>query len=69
MPAKAKETIVISLGGSLVAPGDIDIGFLKNFKHVLLKYLGNNKFFVLVGGGKVCRVYLKSWMKKWLVCI
>jgi uridylate kinase len=52
-----KETIIISLGGSLVAPGDIDSGFLKSFKHSLKKYLGQNKFLIFVGGGKIARVY------------
>jgi uridylate kinase len=58
-----KESIVISLGGSLVAPGEIDLGFLKNFKHVLQKYLSANRFFILVGGGKVCRVYQKALLE------
>ena len=55
-----KETIIISLGGSLVAPNEIDIGFLKNFKHSLEKYLSSKKFFIIVGGGKICRVYQKA---------
>ena len=58
-----KETIIISLGGSLVAPGEIDIGFLKNFKHSLQKYLGAKRFFILVGGGKICRVYQKALLE------
>jgi len=58
-----KETIIISLGGSLVAPNEIDLGFLKNFKHSLLKYLGAKRFFILVGGGKICRVYQKALLE------
>ncbi len=58
-----KETIIISLGGSLVAPGEIDIGFLKNFKHFLEKYLGSKHFFIIVGGGKICRVYQKALLE------
>lgn len=58
-----KETIIISLGGSLVAPGEIDLGFLKLFKHSLEKYLKKNKFFIFVGGGKVCRVYQKAFLE------
>ena len=61
--AEKKESIVISLGGSLVAPGDIDLGFLKNFKHALSKYLGEKRFFVLVGGGKVARTYQKALLE------
>lgn len=63
MPGKSKETIIISLGGSLVAPGEIDLGFLKNFKHALQKYIGAKQFFVLVGGGKICRVYQKALLE------
>jgi uridylate kinase len=55
-----KETIVISLGGSLVAPGEIDLGFLKNFKHSLQKYLPTKRFFIIVGGGKITRIYQKA---------
>ena len=58
-----KETIIISLGGSLVVPGEIDLGFLKNFKHALQKYLGAKRFFILVGGGKICRVYQKALLE------
>lgn len=72
--ADKKETIVISLGGSLVAPGgppsplgyggaSIDLGFLKSFRHVLNKYLDKNKFFVLVGGGKIARNYQKALLE------
>ncbi|MCX6721489.1 MAG: UMP kinase [Candidatus Staskawiczbacteria bacterium] len=58
-----KETIIISLGGSLVAPNEIDLGFLKNFKHTLQKYIGSRKFFIFVGGGKICRVYQKALLE------
>lgn len=58
-----KETIIISLGGSLVVPGEIDLGFLKNFKHTISKYIGNRRFFILVGGGKICRVYQKALLE------
>lgn len=58
-----KETIIISLGGSLVAPGEIDLGFLKNFKHSLQKYLSKNRFIILVGGGKTARVYQNALLE------
>ncbi|MCX6719502.1 MAG: UMP kinase, partial [Candidatus Staskawiczbacteria bacterium] len=61
--AEKKESIAISLGGSLVAPGDIDLGFLKNFKHSLLKYLDTRRFFILVGGGKIARGYQKALLE------
>ena len=61
-----KETIIISLGGSLVAPNEIDIGFLKNFKHSLSRYARSGearqkyRFFIIVGGGKIARNYQKA---------
>ena len=33
------KTIVVSLGGSLIVPDDIDINFLKSFKKVIDKYI------------------------------
>ena len=65
-----KETIIISLGGSLVAPSDIDLGFLKNFKHSLSRYTGSSakpgqkyQFFIVVGGGKTARNYQKALLE------
>jgi uridylate kinase len=63
MTIKTKETIIISLGGSLVAPGDIDIEFLKKFKNYLQKYLETKQFFIFVGGGKVARNYQKALLE------
>jgi len=56
----AKENVIVSLGGSLVAPNEIDTVFLKVFKRALVKYLGKNRFFIFVGGGKICRNYQKA---------
>ena len=33
-----KKILVISLGGSLIVPEDIDVSFLKNFKKVIEKH-------------------------------
>lgn len=60
MENNKKEAIVISLGGSLVVPDKIDVGFIKNLKHCLVKYFGQKKFIIFVGGGKVCRHYQKA---------
>lgn len=57
---KKAETIVISLGGSIVSPkaGEININFLKQFRKLILKFLKNNyRFVIIVGGGKICRLY------------
>jgi len=55
-----KEIVIISVGGSLIVPNEIDIGFLKKFRNVILKFLDKKKFFVYVGGGKTARRYQKA---------
>ncbi len=59
----AKENIIISLGGSLVAPNEMDVVFLKSFKKSLGKFLGEKRFFIFVGGGKVSRNYQKAMLE------
>ncbi len=56
----AKENIIISLGGSLVAPEQIDVDFLKVFKKSIIKNVDKKRFFIFVGGGKICRNYQKA---------
>lgn len=53
-----KNTIVISLGGSLVAPDKIDLGFLGRFRELILS--SNNRFIIYVGGGKTARIYQQA---------
>src|ERR1035437_1034968 len=53
-----EETIIISLGGSLIVPEEIDIDFLKSFKALILEHVAKGKKFVIItGGGKVNRKY------------
>ncbi len=53
-----EEMIVISLGGSLIIPDNIDIDFLKDFKKLILFHVEKGKKFIIItGGGKVCRRY------------
>ncbi|MEI8269951.1 MAG: UMP kinase [bacterium] len=53
-----EETIIISLGGSLIIPDQIDTQFLKDFKELILEQVSLGKKFVIVtGGGKICRRY------------
>ena len=52
------ENIILSLGGSLIAPEEIDVAFLRKFRHLILKHINKGKKFVIVtGGGKICRKY------------
>ena len=53
-----EETIIISLGGSLIVPEEIDIEFLKSFKTLILEYVLKGKRFIIdTGGGRTCRKY------------
>jgi uridylate kinase len=52
------ETIIISLGGSLIIPENLDLNFLKEFKALILSHAAEGKKFVIItGGGKLCRKY------------
>lgn len=56
-----KETIIISLGGSIIVPDKVDTKFLKNFKALILKHLRLGKrFFIVSGGGKTARNYIMA---------
>ncbi|MFA5051670.1 MAG: UMP kinase [Patescibacteria group bacterium] len=53
-----KKTIVISLGGSLVVPDQINARFLRNFRSMVLSYVKKKyRFILIVGGGKTARRY------------
>jgi len=57
------ETIVISIGGSVVLSEDADVPFFNELK-TLLKKLGKNfKIYLVVGGGKTARTYIKLGRK------
>lgn len=55
------KTIVMSLGGSLIAPNNLDINFLKKFRQVILNYVKKDNHVVLItGGGNTSRYYQKA---------
>mgnify|MGYP001610800046 CR=1 FL=1 len=59
------QTIVISLGGSIIAPNKINYKFLEEFKKAIL----NNKkykFIIICGGGKTARNYIEAARKEHL---
>lgn len=59
--AKSKPPIVISLGGSLVVPDEIDIHFIRAFHDLLVRHLKRGQRFILiVGGGKIARRYQQA---------
>ena len=53
-----QETIVMSVGGSLIVPDNIDITFLKNLKEFILTETANGRRFIIIaGGGRTARRY------------
>lgn len=54
------KTIVISLGGSLIIPNNVDINFLEKFKQLINKHKNNYKFIIVTGGGSVARKYISA---------
>ena len=59
-----KKTIIISLGGSLIVPEEIDWKFVKKFKEVIEKKIKNGyRFIIITGGGKTARKYIEAGAK------
>ncbi|MEX0673034.1 MAG: UMP kinase [Candidatus Paceibacterota bacterium] len=55
------ETIVISLGGSLIAPDTVDSDFVRQFVDLVSSFTDQGKrFFIITGGGKVARRYQEA---------
>ena len=54
------ENIVISLGGSVVLSEEADVKFFKELVNLLKKLSQNYKIFIIVGGGKAARTYIKA---------
>jgi len=56
-----KESIVISLGGSLLVPDGLDVAFIRSFKKFIVAHIEQGYRFILVtGGGKTARRYIES---------
>jgi len=56
-------TKIISLGGSIIVPEEIDIDFLKKFKSLIINHSKKEKIVLMCGGGKTCRKYDKAAKK------
>ena len=56
-----EESIVISLGGSMIVPNGVDTTFIMKFKNLVLDWVSKGKkFYIITGGGKTCRNYNDS---------
>jgi len=58
-----KSVIVLSLGGSLIIPDEINVDYLKQFKKTILKNTDKCKFIVVCGGGSIARKYISALSK------
>ena len=55
------ETIVMSVGGSLIVPGEIDTHFLSSLKDLIETETANGRRFILIaGGGRTARNYQEA---------
>lgn len=56
--SKEEKIIVISVGGSLIVPEEIDVSWINDFKLMIEKYILKGYRFILIsGGGKTARKY------------
>ncbi len=62
--SKSSSPIVVSLGGSLVAPktaDGVDTEFVSAFRDVVMEYVDRSqRFVIIVGGGRTARTYVES---------
>lgn len=53
--------IIISLGGSIIVPNNIDTSFILNFVNLIKEYVNKGfKFVIITGGGYTARNYIKA---------
>ena len=57
------DSVVISIGGSVILSEDIDPKYYLKFAKIIEKFSKKNKIFIIVGGGKVARQYIKLGRK------
>jgi len=55
-----KKLVVLSLGGSLIIPDEVDYKYLLDLKKVILKHKKNYKFIFVCGGGSIARKYISA---------
>lgn len=58
---KTEKTFVISLGGSMMMPDEVNSVFLKDFVLLIERFVEKGfRFFIVVGGGKIARTYVQT---------
>lgn len=59
-----KKIVVISLGGSLIVPDEINLSFLDKFRQIIEKNTNKYKFVIICGGGSIARKYIYALKKE-----
>lgn len=58
---RKREYVVVSVGGSLLVPDEIDTNFLKQFRELVLEKTREGlSFYIVSGGGKLARKYQQA---------
>ena len=58
---KKREYVVVSVGGSLIVPDDIDSEFLAKFRDLILRKVNEGlSFYIITGGGRLSRNYQEA---------
>ena len=59
-----EKMVVISLGGSLIVPEEIDWEFVRDFKVLIEEQIAKGfKFILITGGGRTARKYIDAAAK------
>lgn len=56
----AKETVVLSLGGSVLVPGEDDPAYLQSLGALLGRLADRHRLLAVAGGGRLARYYIES---------
>src|SRR5919106_4910274 len=57
---QSKEKVVVSIGGSIVAPPNLDTTFIESLAKLLVEVSKERKVFCVTGGGWIARQYIEA---------
>lgn len=61
MRHSSSRRFLLSLGGSLIVPGEVDTDFVRQFRELIVEHVEKGCSFILVtGGGQTARRYIKA---------